>query len=207
MPTATDCLETADAVPDEYRMPTDEYEPLGDDHYQYAWPAVQVGRLRNEVKNHYVYDPHRGPVATIRANMFKAEGPGKNTGLILDERGPRRITPTECARIHGFNTNPIRHLTPHQLYSIIGNSVTVHMAHAYLKYFDRVLRFRRRSTSSFWAGHTNGRRPRSRRRSTGTEPTATPHTRQRTPCRPTTRDGLHKRSPSTSGWRGCHGQT
>ena len=74
--------------------------------------------------NHYVYDPHRGPVATIRANMFKAEGPGKNTGLITDEIGPRRITPTECARVHGFDTKPIQHLTPHQIYSLIGNSVT-----------------------------------------------------------------------------------
>lgn len=140
MPTAAACLEPAASIPDEYRVPNEEYEQLGDDHHQYAWPAVQVGRLRNEPKNHYIYDPHRGPVATIRANMFKAEGPGKNTGLIIDEIGPRRLTPVECARIHGFHTAPIQHLTPHQLYSIIGNSVTVHMARAYLQYFDRALR-------------------------------------------------------------------
>ena len=51
-----------------------------------------------------VYDPRRGPVATIRASMFQAEGLGRNTGLVLDEIGPRRIAPTECARIHGFAT-------------------------------------------------------------------------------------------------------
>ena len=140
MPTATNCLEPADTIPESYRVSSNEYEELGDDHYQYAWPAVQVGRLLNEPKNHYVYDPNKGPVATIRANMFKAEGPGKNTGLIIDELGPRRITPTECARIHGFNTTPIQHLTQHQIYSLIGNSVTVHMARIYLQYFDRVLR-------------------------------------------------------------------
>ena len=140
MPTATNCLEPADTIPESYRVTSSEYEELGDDHYQYAWPAVQVGRLLNEPQNHYVYDPNKGPVATIRANMFKAEGPGKNTGLIIDELGPRRITPTECARIHGFDTAPIQHLTQHQIYSLIGNSVTVHMARVYLQYFDRVLR-------------------------------------------------------------------
>ena len=140
MPTATNCLEPADTIPESYRVPSNEYETLDDGHYQYAWPAVQVGRLLNEPQNHYVYGPNKGPVATIRANMFKAEGPGKNTGLIIDELGPRRITPTECARIHGFNTTPIQHLTQHQIYSLIGNSVTVHMARIYLQHFDRVLR-------------------------------------------------------------------
>ena len=72
--------------------------------------------------------------------MSNAEGPGKNTGLIIDEIGPRRITPTECARVHGFDTKPIQHLTPHQICSLIGSSVTVHMARTYLQYFDRVLR-------------------------------------------------------------------
>ena len=125
----------------QHQQPPQKQQQLDDDHYQYAWPAaVQVGRLLNEPQNHYVYDPHRGPVATIRANMFKAEGPGRNTGLIIDEIGPRRITPTECARVHGFDTKPIQHLTPHQIYSLIGNSVTVHMARTYLQYFDRVLR-------------------------------------------------------------------
>ena len=140
MPTATNCLEPAGTIPAPYRVSSSEYEKLDDDHYQYAWPAVQVGRLLNETKNHYVYDPHSGPVATIRANMFKAEGPGKNTGLIIDEIGPRRITLTECARVHGFDTKPIQHLTPHQIYSLIGSSATVHRARTYLQYFDRVLR-------------------------------------------------------------------
>ena len=72
--------------------------------------------------------------------MSKAEGPGKNTGLILDETGPRRITPTECARVNGFDTTPLHHLMPHQICSLIGNIATVHMARKYLHYFDRVLR-------------------------------------------------------------------
>ena len=140
IPTETNCLEPADTIPESCRVPSSEYEKLDEDHYQYAWPAVQVGRLLNETKNHYVYDPHGGPVATIRANMFKAEGPGKNTGLIIGEIGPRRITPTEYARVHGADTTPLQHLTPHQIYSLIGSSVTGHMARTYLLYFNRVLR-------------------------------------------------------------------
>ena len=60
----------------------------------------------------------------------------------MDEIGPRRITPIECARTHGFATTALSHLTPHQLYyRIIGNSVTVgNMAHAHPCYFDRVLK-------------------------------------------------------------------
>ena len=72
--------------------------------------------------------------------MSKAEGPGRNTGLIMDEIGPRRITPIKCARIHGFATTALSHLTPHQLCSIIGSSVTVDRAHVYLFYFGRVLK-------------------------------------------------------------------
>ena len=124
MPTAVDYLDPASSIPEEYRVATGEYEEPSEDHFQYACPSIQVGRLRNERKKHYVYDPKRGPVTTIRATMFKAEGPRRNTGLIMDEIGPRRITPVECARIHGFATAVLLHLTPHQLYSIIGNSVT-----------------------------------------------------------------------------------
>ena len=102
MPTAVGCLDPTSSIPAEYRVTTDEYEELPEDHFQYAWPSIQVGRLRNEPQNHYVCGLRRGPVATIRANMFKADGPGRNTGLIMDEICPRRITPIECARIHGF---------------------------------------------------------------------------------------------------------
>ena len=50
IPTAANCLESADTIPEKYREPTDEYEALYDERYQHAWPAVQVGRLRNETK-------------------------------------------------------------------------------------------------------------------------------------------------------------
>ena len=57
MPTAVDCLDPARPIPAEYRTATDEYEGLPEDHFQYAWPSIQGGRLRNEAQNHYVCDP------------------------------------------------------------------------------------------------------------------------------------------------------
>ena len=78
-------------------------------------------------------------MATIRASVFKAEGPGGNTGLIIDRTGPRRLAPEEVSRIHGFDWNKLSHLEPHMVYRIIGNSVTVDMARAFLDYFDRNL--------------------------------------------------------------------
>ena len=78
-------------------------------------------------------------MATIRASVFKAEGPGGNTGLVIDAIGPRRLAPEEVTRIHGFNWNKLSHLEPHMVYHIVGNSVTVDMARAFLDYFDRNL--------------------------------------------------------------------
>jgi hypothetical protein len=83
-----------------------------------------------------VYDPNAGPVATIRASVFKAEGPGGNTGLIIDQIGPRRLAPEEVTRIHGFDWRKLSHLEPRMVYHIIGNSVTVNMARTFLDYFD-----------------------------------------------------------------------
>ena len=35
MPTAANCLEPAATIPEEYRVPADEYETLDDEHFQY----------------------------------------------------------------------------------------------------------------------------------------------------------------------------
>ena len=49
------------------------------------------------------------------------------------------MAPEEVARIHGFEWSRLSHLEPHMIHRISGNSVTVHMARAFLDYFDRKL--------------------------------------------------------------------
>ena len=138
-PSAASTLLAPHAVPDELRIDVKFYEQLTPDHVQSSLPSIQVGKIVGHRFNSYVYDPVAGPVATIRANVFKAEGPGGNTGLVIDQIGPRRLAPEEATRIHGFDWNNLSHLEPHMVYHIIGNSVTVGMARAFLDYFDRNL--------------------------------------------------------------------
>ena len=69
--------------------------------------------------------------------MFSRQG--GNTGLTIDQIGLRRLAPEEVSRIHGFDWNKLPHLEPRMVYHIIGNSVTVDMARAFLDYFDRNL--------------------------------------------------------------------
>ena len=138
-PNAASTLLHPHAVPDELRIDAKFYEQLAPDHVQSSLPSIQVGKIVGHRLNSYVYDPAAGPVATIRANVFKAEGPGGNTGLVIDRIGPRRLAPEEATRIHGFDWNKLSHLEPHMAYHIIGNSVTVGMARAFLDYFDRNL--------------------------------------------------------------------
>ena len=80
MPTAADCLDPASSIPAEYRMATDEYEALPEDHFQYAWPSIQVGRLRNEAKHITPTILSRGPVATIRAICSRPRGREETQG-------------------------------------------------------------------------------------------------------------------------------
>ena len=138
-PSAASTLLPPHAVPNELRIDAKFYEQLTPEHVQSSLPSVQVGKIIGHRLNSYVYDPVAGPVATIRANVFKAEGPGGNTGLVIDRIGPRRLAPEEATRIHGFDWNKLSHLEPHMVYHIIGNSVTVGMARAFLDYFDRNL--------------------------------------------------------------------
>ena len=138
-PSAASTLLPPHAVPDELRIGAKFYEQLAPEHVQSSLPSIQVGKIIGHRLNSYVYDPVAGPVATIRANVFKAEGPGGNTGLVIDRIGPRRLAPEEAARVHGFDWDKLSHLEPHMAYHIIGNSVTVGMARAFLDYFDRNL--------------------------------------------------------------------
>ena len=138
-PSAASALLPPHAVPDELRIDAKFYEQLTPGHVQSSLPSIQVGKIIGHRFNSYVYDPIAGPVATIRASVFKAEGPGGNTGLVIDPIGPRRLAPEEATKIHGFDWNKLSHLEPHMIYHIIGNSVTVGMARAFLDYFDRNL--------------------------------------------------------------------
>ena len=138
-PNAAPMLLPPHAVPGELRIDAKFYEQLSPEHARSSPPSIQVGRIAGRKINSYVYDPNAGPVATIQASVFKAEGPGGNTGLAIDSIGPRLLAPEEVARIHGFEWSRLSHLEPHMIHHIIGNSVTVHMARAFLDYFDRNL--------------------------------------------------------------------
>jgi len=51
---------------------------------------------------------------------------GHNVPLIKDQKGIRKLTPRECARIQGFpNTYKLPKIADSSLYKQIGNSVSV----------------------------------------------------------------------------------
>ena len=149
-PNATSALLPLHAIPGELRIDAKFYDQLPPEHTQSSLPSIQVGKIIGHKLSSYVYDPNAGPVTTIRAPVFKAEGPGGNTGLIIDQIAPRRLAPEEVTRIHGFDWSKLSHLEPHVAHHIIGNSVTVHMARACLDYFDRNLD----SCRHCWRQHT-----------------------------------------------------
>ena len=95
---------------------------------QVFWPAHQVGSLRGNGPGRSVFDPKRGTAGTLRANVKRAKGPGGVTTLILDDIGPRRLSPTEALRMHGFPEHLATRLSDAQVYKIVGNAVPVQWA-------------------------------------------------------------------------------
>ena len=127
-----------DAVPDELRENSADMEWLPADHRQSAPPAYQVGRMRNEQKSAMVYCPRKGTGLTLRANTYRAEGPGNVTGLYWDGASPRRLAPVEVLRMHAFPERLARHPT-RLIYKVVGNSVPVQWAEEVLHLIDALL--------------------------------------------------------------------
>ena len=72
----------------------------------------------------YVRENKSGVCPTLTANMGMG---GHNVPLIKDNKGIRKITPRECARIQGFpeDFNLPKDISDSKLYKQLGNSVTV----------------------------------------------------------------------------------
>lgn len=99
-------------------------------HYYNGKPLYS--RIKDEVLNdRYVYVYRRnhvrahkqGYAPTLVASMGLG---GHNVPIIKDNKGIRRLSPTECARLQGYHNMRVPlHLADQQIYKQIGNSVTV----------------------------------------------------------------------------------
>ena len=71
----------------------------------------------------YVRENKSGECPTLTANMG---GGGHNVPLILDERGPRKLTPRECFNLQGFpSTYILPPISDANLYKLAGNAVSL----------------------------------------------------------------------------------
>lgn len=101
-----------------------EGKPLYDRIKDYVTSDSTVYQYRRN----YVRENAKGVSPTLMANMGMG---GHNVPIIKDARGIRRLTPSECGRLQGYNDLVIpAGLSFHQIYRQIGNSVTVPVINA-----------------------------------------------------------------------------
>jgi DNA (cytosine-5)-methyltransferase 1 len=101
------------------------------DSYYYAGKPLHA-RLVNDVKSsetvyqwrrQYVRENKQGVCPTLTANMGMG---GHNVPIIIDQRGIRKLTPRECARLQGFpDSYELPKIAESLIYKQIGNSVSV----------------------------------------------------------------------------------
>ncbi len=85
----------------------------------------------------YVRENKSGVCPTLTANMGMG---GHNVPIIKDEKGIRKLTPLECARIQGFPMNyKLPNLADSALYKQFGNSVTVTVVEAVAKEIKKTI--------------------------------------------------------------------
>lgn len=92
-----------------------------------VWPLVQATVVKpNTVYQYrrvYVRENKSGECPTLTANMGTG---GHNVPIILDTRGPRKLTPRECFSLQGFPTSYVLPpLSDSKLYKLAGNAVTL----------------------------------------------------------------------------------
>lgn len=102
-----------------------------DEKYYYNGKPL-FEKLKNDVKEpnkvyqwrrRYVRENKKGVSPTLTANMGMG---GHNVPIVKDEKGIRKLTPRECARIQGFDDNyKLPSIADSALYKQIGNSVSV----------------------------------------------------------------------------------
>ena len=117
-------LDLDHKAPDEfYFTPDDTYYPLFEE-------ALAIGNPESVylLRRSYVRENKSGVCYTLMANM--GEG-GHNEPVIQDAWGIRKLTPTECARLQGFDDEWFKipkGMSRSQIGKQIGNSVTVPIA-------------------------------------------------------------------------------
>lgn len=121
----------ATTSPDEYVKVTDILEPQVEARFYYNGKPLYE-KICNEVTNpNYVYNYRRTYVRAIKSGysptLVASMGMGgHNVPIIRDAKGIRRLTPTECARLQGFDDLHIPlGVSEQQIYKQIGNSVSI----------------------------------------------------------------------------------
>lgn len=88
-------------------------------------------------RRQYVRENKKGVCPTLTANMGMG---GHNVPIIKDNKGIRKLTPLECARIQGFpKTFKLPELADSALYKQMGNSVTVTVIESVAKAMMRAM--------------------------------------------------------------------
>jgi len=89
-------------------------------------------------RRQYVRENKSGVCPTLTANMGTG---GHNVPIIKDEKGIRKLTPLECARIQGFPENfKLPQISDSALYKQFGNSVSVPVVEAIAKRMMSVMK-------------------------------------------------------------------
>ncbi|MEI7811797.1 MAG: DNA cytosine methyltransferase [Ignavibacteria bacterium] len=97
-------------------------------HYNPIYPqlleTIKSANTIYQWRRTYVRENKNGVCPTLTANMGTG---GHNVPLILDEKGVRKLTPRECAKLQGFpdSFKLPDDISDPKLYKQLGNSVTV----------------------------------------------------------------------------------
>ena len=126
---------------------SDLLEKEVDKKYYYTPSSVIYNSLKEEIKTKgvvyqwrrkYVRENKSGLCPTLTANMGMG---GHNVPLVKDDKGIRKLTPRECARLQGFpDTYKLpKELTDTRLYKQFGNSVTTTVINSVAKQVRKAL--------------------------------------------------------------------
>jgi len=92
-----------------------------------AWTLIQPAVVKTntvyQYRRVYVRENKSKECPTLTANMGTG---GHNVPIVLDSKGPRKLTPRECFTFQGFPTSYILpSLSDSKLYKLAGNAVTL----------------------------------------------------------------------------------
>jgi len=84
--------------------------------------SVNKKNVIYQYRRYYVRENKSNVCPTLTANMGTG---GHNVGIIMDDKGIRKLTPRECFNFQGFpNTYKLPKLSDTALYKLAGNAVS-----------------------------------------------------------------------------------